>query len=265
MNKTLITDLDGTLIPLAGNRQNVEDLHTLSRLIRDQDVDLIFCTGRHLASVEAAIKEFSLPIPSTIIADVGTSMHQRSADGGFEPNINYHESLDRLVTGTSISQLASLLSPLGDLTRQEQEKQGQFKLSFYTHAKDIDSVVTSIEGILADSRAPYSVISSVDPFNDDGLVDVVPIGVSKAYAVRWLSEELDFENVIFAGDSGNDLAVLESGLPSILVGNAERSLADQLATTHNEKGWHGKLYLAQKYATSGVLEGCRHFGLLGTL
>ena len=79
--KILATDLDGTLIPLPGNQANAADLAELTRLIPNRCVTLVFVTGRHLESVEAAIIEHGLPIPDWIICNVGTSLFQKSDQG----------------------------------------------------------------------------------------------------------------------------------------------------------------------------------------
>ena len=70
------------------------------------------------------------------------------------------------------------------------------------------------------------------------------------------------ESIVFAGDSGNDLAALTAGYRAILVGNADRSLAHQALQAHQQSNWSDRLYLAREKATSGVLEGCRWFGLV---
>ena len=112
---------------------------------------------------------------------------------------------------------------------------------------------------------PYSVVQSVDPFTGSGLIDLLPKGVSKAYALAWWSQHVGLNStaIVCAGDTGNDLAALTAGYRAIVVGNAERSLAKQVQEVHQRAGWSDRLYLARKPATSGVLEGCRWFGLTG--
>ena len=258
----LISDLDGTLLPLTNCIQNWEDLKTLRQALAEYDVDLVFCTGRHFESVKAAIAEFLLPAPSQIIADVGTSIYVQQVGGQFGLSRPYSEHLDHIVSGHTVADLKSLLAPIQQLRIQEQEKQGRFKLSYYAPAEDLTAIVAEINARLGNSAAPFSVISSVDPFNGDGLVDLLPNGVSKAYAVEWLIHRSDLK-VVFAGDSGNDLAVFLSGVRSIVVGNADRDLCENVAAAHRRRGWKDRVYMARNTATSGVVEGCRHFGLFG--
>ena len=122
-----------------------------------------------------------------------------------------------------------------------------------------------MQRFLDESNAPYSLIQSVDPFTGDGLIDCLPKGVSKAYALAWWSQYMDLDTgeIIFAGDSGNDLAAMIAGYRVIVVGNADRSLAHAGATSARTCWVEQPTVFARKKATSGVLEGCRWFGLAG--
>jgi hydroxymethylpyrimidine pyrophosphatase-like HAD family hydrolase len=87
------------------------------------------------------------------------------------------------------------------------------------------------------------------------------MGVSKAFAIDWWcrDQQLSADEVVFSGDSGNDYAALTAGYRSVLVGNASRDLASRVQLAHQENGWPDRLCLASQHATSGVLEGLRHF------
>ena len=109
--------------------------------------------------------------------------------------------------------------------------------------------------------APYQIISSIDPFSNGGLIDLLPTGVSKAYALEWLCQEqhVTRRSLIFAGDSGNDLAAFNAGYNTVIVGNAAASLVNQVHEAHRSAGWSDRLYHASQHATTGVLEGVQHF------
>lgn len=262
----LATDLDGTFIPLEGNTQNRSDLHTLTSQFAAHNISLIFVTGRHFESVVAAITEFQLPEPEWIICDVGTSIFQRQTSGEFTPVSAYQDYQDQIITSMPIATLRERLLSIPGLRLQEEEKQGPFKLSFYADATQLDKLVEQVQADLDQTNAPYSIIHSVDPFNGDGLIDLLPATVSKAHALQWWFSEynLNSEDIVFSGDSGNDLAALTAGYRTILVGNASRTLAQRVYQLHQESGWKNRLYLAKNTATSGVLEGCRWFGLAET-
>ncbi len=259
----LATDLDGTLIPLQLHEQNLRDLQTLREHVFADEITLVFVTGRHLASVQTAITEFALPQPKWIICDVGTTICQLADDRKFISSQAYEDHLSQIVGQVSVDQLYESLSSIAGMRRQEPEKQGRFKLSYYADAAALDELCRQINQLLGDD-VPYSVIHSVDPFNGDGLIDLLPRGVSKAFALEWWSHFVGIatDQLVFAGDSGNDLAALVAGYRTILVGNADDTLRDCVRSTHEQAGWANRLFLAEAAATSGVLAGCRHFKVL---
>jgi alpha-amylase len=259
----LATDLAGTFIPLNNDPQNIADLQLLTTEFQNRNVSVVFVTGRHFASVMQAIGEFELPVPQWIICDVGTSIFQRQPSGEFTPVAAYQDYQDQIIASMPIEVLREQLQSISGLRLQEAEKQGRFKLSFYTDASQLEAQVDQVQHILDQTNAPYSIIHSVDPFNGDGLIDLLPATVSKALALEWWHQEnqLDPASTVFSGDSGNDLAALTAGYRTILVGNADRSLAQRVYTLHRQSGWEDRLYLASGTATSAVLEGCRWYGL----
>ncbi|WP_417392547.1 malto-oligosyltrehalose trehalohydrolase [Gimesia sp.] len=261
--QVLATDLDGTLIPLNRDPQNQSDLRILAEQFQARGNSLIFVTGRHFGSVSQAIKDFQLPVPEWIICDVGTSIFQRQENEEFTLVTAYQDYQDQIIAAMSIETLREQLSAIDGLRLQESAKQGRFKLSYYADAAQLESLVDRIQEILTQTDAPYSIINSVDPFNGDGLIDLLPATVSKALALEWWTEKNghDPRNIVFSGDSGNDLAALTAGYRTILVGNADRQLAQRVYNLHQTSGWKNRLYLAEGTATSGVLEGCRWFGL----
>jgi HAD superfamily hydrolase (TIGR01484 family) len=259
----LATDLDGTLIPLEGNDQNRCDLETLAAQLDEHNLGLIFVTGRHFQSVSEAIEQFQLPTPQWIICDVGTSIFQRVGED-FRAVDLYQSYQAKIVASMPISELRDRLSRVDGLRLQEQVKQGRFKLSYYVEAAELNGLLNTVQQILLDTTAPYSIIHSIDPFNGDGLIDLLPTSISKSHAIAWWVEHVGLTDdaVIFAGDSGNDFAALTAGYRAIIVGNADRELAEQVAIRHQDADWTDRLYLARNSATSGVLEGCRWFRCL---
>ena len=139
-------------------------------------------------------------------------------------------------------------------------------MSFYTEAKQLDDAQAVLSDELAKLGLNGTIIASLDPFNGDGLLDVLPSGVSKAFALDWWINQHDYDSadVIFAGDSGNDFAAMTAGYQTIVVSNAEPSLVDLVRGAHANMNWTNRLHLTSQPATSGVLEGGRAFGILLT-
>lgn len=256
----LATDLDGTLIPLDEAADNGADLTKLAEFLEDRDVTLAFVTGRHFASVVDAMEQHRLPKPDWIVCDVGTSIY-RQIDGRFEYLDQYAQHQDQIITSLPIDDLREQLAPIEGLRLQEAAKQGRFKLSFYADARRLPELVQQVAERLTALDAPYNIIDSVDPFNGDGLVDLLPAQVSKAHALAWWSRHIDRDpqSIVFAGDSGNDLAALTAGYRAIVVGNADPAIASTAREAHRQAGWEDRLFVADRPATSGVLQGCQWF------
>ncbi|MCA9262411.1 MAG: malto-oligosyltrehalose trehalohydrolase [Planctomycetales bacterium] len=259
----LATDLDGTLIPVSESDSHRRSLTILKQLHSTSSLSIVFVTGRHLASVEQAIDQFGLPQADWIICDVGTSIYRR-VGGEYALVQGYRNDLEKRVTGYPQAKLRDRLSQFDNLTAQEAEKQGVHKLSFYVPADRLDDLVVKLETFLQEEAAPYSLIHSIDPFCGVGLIDFLPTGVSKSYALDWWTDYTGHahESIVFAGDSGNDLAAFTSGYRSIVVANADRRIARQAYDAHQQAGWRDRLYLASRDSTTGIVEGCRWFGLL---
>lgn len=263
MKQALATDLDGTLIPLDGNENNRNDLKQLKQLAAQSTFDLMFVTGRHFELVADAMETYRLPLPGWIICDVGTTLLHWSEEKDFRLVDEYRAELSSIVEPFPREQLHELLQDLPELRLQEPEKQGEFKLSYYCAASDLEHASAKIRDRIEQKDVPYSLICSTDPFENVGLLDLLPKDVSKAFALDWwvTFTNHDKQQVIFAGDSGNDTAALTAGYRAIVVGNAAESVKAEVRTAHEQQGTLDRLYLAENSATSGVLEGCRHFGL----
>ncbi|GAA4437506.1 HAD-IIB family hydrolase [Bremerella cremea] len=262
MSKVLATDLDGTLIPLSNKPENEPDLDTLRAELEAKQVTLTFVTGRHLESVQEAITQHRLPLPAWIICDVGTSVYRSDESGSIELATAYVEHLRSLIGDFPTSRVHELFAEETDLRKQEEEKQGEFKLSYYCDANQLRKIINLVRDTITRHEAPYHVIGSVDPFNGDGLIDLLPTDVSKAYALQWWTEHAGMDNseLVFSGDSGNDLAAMTAGYRTIVVGNAALDLIETVRAHYDHEP--ALLYVAEKPATSGVLAGCRHFGLI---
>jgi sucrose-6F-phosphate phosphohydrolase len=261
--KVLATDLDGTLIPLPDSPNHNEDLLRLKNALRHTETTLVFATGRHFESVMEALSEYSLPQPDWIVCDVGSAIYERKA-GGYEIFTAYETHLAETSDGIDRQSIEKALLEIDGLELQAPDHQQRFKISYQSKAESVDTLVESVQALLLKSQLPYDCMGSVDPFLNCGLLDVMPRGVSKAYALLWLSQHANFhpDEVIYSGDSGNDYAALTSGFRAIIVANGSSGLVDKVGASLAERKLTERLYVAKSEATSGVLEGCQHFGLL---
>jgi HAD superfamily hydrolase (TIGR01484 family) len=266
----LATDLDGTLIPPSTALEDSwerQSLRAIAARSEDDDIEMVFVTGRHFESVNKVMRSEGLPTPNWIICDVGTSLFKRTEDR-YDQVHDYSVHVEQQASGTNAQSVAPLLlTALQDkcqLRLQEPEKQQCFKLSFYCDAASMVRDVMKMEEILRDAELPFDVISSIDPIDGRGLVDILPRGINKAAALRWWADwqELDPREIVYAGDSDNDFAAMTAMFRTIVVGNAPRDLVRRLRLHHSNADSLERFFVATQPTAAGVLEGCIHYGLI---
>lgn len=259
----LCTDLDRTLIPNGDQPESPPARPLFARLAEHKGLTLAYVTGRHQALIKQAIHDFDLPTPDFAIADVGASIYQ-VLGGEWQRWSAWDIHIAPAWAGASHNDLCGLLSGVAALTLQEPEKQAIHKLSFYAplHTNTAD-LLAQIEALFERSGIRVHLIWSIDEAAQQGLLDILPASANKLHAIEFLMAAQGFtcDQTVFAGDSGNDLDVLTSDIPSVLVANADAQIKARLATVSPIK-----LYLAKgdflgmngNYG-AGILEGVAHF------
>ncbi len=245
------------------DRQALRQLH---EAIDSEWIDLIFVTGRFVASILEAIDEFELPSPDWIIGDVGSSIYRANnqSPGHYDQVGLYRQHLDSICPSAELAAVHRRFATDLPIERQEEVNQGPHKLSYYCDATALDTIVEQMEAMIERDQHPLSMVHSVDPDVGRGMIDVMPRGVNKAYALQWWSDHVDHDptRMVYAGDSGNDLAALTSGVRGIVVGNASHDLRRKLDRHGKHLIDQGLIYFSQNGYTTGVVEGARHHRLL---
>lgn len=264
----LCTDMDRTVIPNGFQPEPPDARREFYQFCRRADVKLVYVTGRHVSLVKRAIKNYALPAPDFAITDVGTKIYQ-IGKGSWQQMADWEAEIDQDWHGKTHAQLKAILKPINELRLQESSKQNTHKLSYYLPLYlDKDSIIARIEAFLSEADVDASILWSVDEPKNVGLLDVLPRHATKLHAIEFLQKKLGYNlsEVIFAGDSGNDLPVLTSQIQSVLVANASDEIkkAAQQLSQHN--GHSEALYLATNEPhkhngnySAGVLQGIFHY------
>ena len=264
----LCTDLDRTLIPNGPQSESRKARDYFARLVGHPSVTLAYVTGRHRALVEKAIANYSLPLPDFTITDVGTKIYERKP-AGWQVLKDWEAEIAPDWKGLDSRGLRELFHGLSALRLQENSKQNTHKLSYYVplHADRL-ALDAVMETRLAGKGINASLIWSVDEPAGIGLLDVLPACATKLHAIEFLRERLDFSlsETLFAGDSGNDLPVMASSVPSVLVANASPEVREAALAQAKAAGNEKALYVARggfrgmngNYS-AGILEGAVHF------
>lgn len=252
----LCTDMDRTIIPNGPQPEPPDARAAFTAFCAQPSVMLAYVTGRHPALVQHAIEEYALPIPAYAITDVGATIYRINGESWIEES-DWSRRIATDWQGRSAHDLLPHLSGVPDLTPQEPEKQHPRKASFYLAPNtDIDATLRTVRTRLDAMGMAAQCICSIDETSGIGLLDVLPRQAGKCQAILFLQKLLGMadEQVIFAGDSGNDLDVLRSPVRSILVGNATADIRNAACADAPPA-----LYCANACYAAGVLEGVRYW------
>ncbi|MEB3332538.1 MAG: HAD family hydrolase [Synechococcaceae cyanobacterium] len=235
----LVTDLDGTL--LAGSRRSRRRFYRWLSLRRKRVLH-VFSTGRHLRSVERLLSRetaLGLVSPHLVISDVGCTV----------------------ACGTTLQPLPLVVEPIEALWRGCDARVRPLLEGLRGLSAQPVAVERRLGYLIEPDRLDLSRLAAVEAHGVDCLIsagrylDVLPLGVNKGSTLlnllHWL--ELDHDRVVTAGDSLNDLAMFQTGLQGVVVGNAEPQL---LAAVQELPGIH----LARAHGCAGIVEGLRQFG-----
>ena len=268
MNNTdalLATDMDGTIIPLEAGIVWKEGVAEFRCVVEAHDeLHVAYVTGRDFQRALQGIEEHNLPEPNLLVCDVGTSLYRRGR-GGYRMDQDYARRMEQALGPLEAHTIQRHLDAVSGLAPQPEDCQTPFKVSYYIDA-DLNhpSVLAATRQRLETLEGSAQVVYSVSSQNGMGLVDVLPAGVAKDAALRYLHNIVGVEShrAVYAGDSGNDLAAFLAGFPSVIVGNASEDLKEEVLRKGAEEGLTEKLYFSRRPYAGGVLEGCRHFGIL---
>lgn len=264
----LCTDLDRTLLPNGQAPESAGAREKFARLVSRAEVKLVYVTGRDPGLVDEAIAGWKLPEPDLVIANVGTTIVAPSEDG-WEKWTSWDEAIAGDWAGHSPTKLMGLLGGLSGLELQDESRQATFKLSYFTPSGSAGSALAqATRQRLAKEGIKANVIWSVDESNGLGLLDVLPASATKRQAIEFVMAAWGYglDEVVFAGDSGNDLDVLVSPIPAVLVANASAELRQEAREQSTAQGWDASLFCAKGGAlgmngnyAAGILEGALHF------
>ena len=270
----LCSDLDRTLIPNGEQPESPKAREVFARLYARPEICLTYVSGRSELLVRKAIGKYDLPEPDFVIGDVGTTLYRiekRKFGSRWCLDAGWQQEIGGDWITCNRDDVVGLLAGIHgmDFRLQEEEKQNKFKVSYYTDPDLKMEVVRERIPILLQAHGISStVIWSRDDAARCGLLDILPPKANKLQAIRFLmkQEKIPETATVFAGDSGNDLDALTSGLQAILVKNSAADVREAAFEELGEKGLTDCLYIAKgglhdmngNYA-AGVLEGLVHF------
>ncbi len=239
--KLIIVDIDGTLL---GNKESAERFRNM---LTESANEMVFgvATGRTIDSARQILEENNFILPDLIISSVGAEIYYKKNDEylkstGWETHISKKWERERI---------SDLLGGLGFLELQESETQRKHKISYIMNA-DI-SKLDEIKNIFSKNKLRANIILSHDFY-----LDILPKRANKGRAIRYISYRwnIPYENIIVAGDSGNDEDMFMGGMKSIIVANHAEEL-------NKFKGKRNIYFSPISYA-GGIIDGIRYYNFL---
>jgi hydroxymethylpyrimidine pyrophosphatase-like HAD family hydrolase len=160
------------------------------------------------------------------------------------------------------------LADIAGLREQEQEHLNDFKQSYYVDHDEMDRILKTVD-VRIKGKFDEVAVYSYDVKKRVGLLDLLPQSATKQTALEHTARKFraEPEEVVFCGDSGNDIAPLTAGFAGVLVKNADKQLVTDIREAQ-QRNHDLKIYFARGnfrglsgYYASGVIEGAYHYGV----
>jgi sucrose-phosphate synthase len=232
VDRALIVDIDGTLL---GDDDAVNEL--VQRVHDHPTAGFGVATGRHLASAAQALEDAGVPAPDVWVTSVGSEINygpRHQPETQWQKHLRYRWRPRRI---------REAVASLGDrIWLQPDENQREFKIS-YTLDPATGMSASQVRRVLREHNLPAKVI-----FSHGQYLDILPVRASKGKAIRWLAHRwgIPLDNIMTAGDSGNDEDMLTGAMIGVVVGNH----SDELGKLRG----YERVYFAEGHCAAGILE-----------
>jgi sucrose-phosphate synthase len=242
-DRLLVCDIDNTLV---GNREALDELLAWLDVHRD-GIAFGIATGRVLERTLTVLERWKVPLPDVLITAVGAEIYYGRPD--LVRDLNWRRTIDYRWDTLS---LRECLAEVPGIRLQPDQDQREFKLSYFVDPLEWPGA-RELRKRLKERGLSASLIYSHNEF-----LDLLPIRASKGRAIQYLARRWGFgmDEVLVAGDSGNDADMLRSGALGVVVKNHSSEL-------RYLRG-RDRIHFAEASYARGILEGIdRHEFLPG--
>jgi sucrose-6F-phosphate phosphohydrolase len=265
--KILATDLDRTLLPNGTWDCDASAISLFNELTERHNTLVVYVTGRNLNLTENAIQQYGVRYPHFLCGDVGTTIRKYENDR-WHNDEGWVAHVKRSSPRWDAGGIKEAVANVDGMREQEDEHQNQFKQSYYVEHDKKDAVLQQVD-VLVKDKFDEVIVYSFDSQDGKGLLDFLPNSATKQTALEYVAEAkgVPIEEVVFCGDSGNDIFPLTAGFRGVLVRNADDQLVKKVKEAM-ERTPTLQAYFAKGgfmglsgYYTSGVIEGAYHYGV----
>lgn len=213
----LVSDLDGTWLPAPGREADLAKLE--AAVGAAPHIHLAFATGRTLPAALEALEAVGSAGPQTLVSDVGCALHRPDGEGGWIEDPLYRAEVaarwDEAAAGRVLARL-----PEGVTVQPGVAARHRLALQVDPgHAPE--ERAAPLAAVLAAEGLDARILPSHGFY-----IDVLPMGVDKGFAVRFLRAALRGCKVVSCGDSENDLDLFRSADAALLM--SRHHLGDRL-------------------------------------
>jgi len=235
--KMIITDIDNTL--LGDDKELGKFLDWFKA--NEQKIGFGIATGRDIDSALNILKENKVPTPQVLITSVGTEIYY------FNNNkLVFDKRWNSFLSDEwEAEKIKTLLQHFDFLTPQldQRELKISYNIDDYSYSK-----IKSMHQMLKENGVRYKLVVAEGKY-----IDILPYRASKYKAVihvcnKW---KINKDNVLVAGDSGNDRDMLTKMSNGVVVANYQKELT----------GIKGVYFSNQKFA-GAILDGLKHYNFI---
>jgi hydroxymethylpyrimidine pyrophosphatase-like HAD family hydrolase len=264
----LATDMDGTVFD---NRKGIDPCPYAGKIMPGDVTSMTFkemahadgvvpfpVTGRNIRELDEGLRHYGFDDLNLPYAAVDTGLHVYERVGGswrFDSTFNNMVSQQvaslnwdkKALMGMLGSFASSVVSPTQDIETQSSES---LKVQWTVHdTSKVNELVHCVREAIERHGMMNAavVVGSIDPAKAKGFIDVMPLYrfeddpsnpvTGKVIGIEYVRRKLGLnkEQVLYAGDSGNDFHALIGGYRGTLVGNASEAVRARLQQEAREK------------------------------
>jgi len=240
IDRLIIADIDNTL---TGDDDAMEEFFKLISEAED-NIGFGIATGRRYEVVMQLMEEKGIPNPEVLITSVGTEIYygkNYTLDTSWQKHIDFRWEPNRI---------REVLDPVEGFYYQQGSEQSKFKVSYEIDFK-VAPRLSAIKRMLRESSIRAKCILSHEMF-----LDIIPSRSGSGLSIRHMAYKWGFplENILVAGDSGNDEEMLAGNTLGVVVGNYSKEL-EKLRK-------YPRVYFADRPHAGGIIEGVNYYNFL---
>lgn len=240
-DKLIMTDIDNTLL---GDENSLTEFTELMKCL-PRSIGFGVAKGRTVQSTLKILEENNVPLPDLVISSVGSEIYYNH-----KGELIYSKGWDAHISHMWRRQtITDLLSRFDFLRYQEEDTQRKFKISYYMEENEEN--LNKVKEVLFMNKIRFNLIYSHGQF-----LDILPYRASKGKAIRYLSYRwnIPYENILVAGDSGNDEDMLKGEMLGVIVAN----YSHELEVLRERK----RIYFSKRAYAGGIIDGIEHYDFL---